>query len=244
MRAVVTAGGRIDGDYAQAAGTDVKALAKVRGTTMLEKIVGALRGAGATEIAVVGGAAVREACANSVEQVIGEAESGTANLVKALRAWPNDGTPLLYATSDMPYVDATAVAAFLARVPPGSFALPLTEIGDWHRRFPGAPLAGITLNGERVVNGDVFHIPGGAADRVEAVATRFFEARKRPWQMASLVSPALMLRFLFKRLAIAHLEAHAQKVLGVPATAVRDCGPELAFDADSLAEYEYANAHE
>ena len=144
----------------------------------------------------------------------------------------------------MPYVDAATVAAFLDRVPRDHVAMPLTEIAQWHRRFPGAPEAGITLNGERVVNGDIFYIPGGLAERVEAVAARFFEARKRPWQMASLVSPRLMVRYLFRRLGIGHIEEHARRVLGVSAVAVRNAAPELAFDADSHAEYEYANAHE
>ena len=63
VRAVVTAGGRVDGEYARLAGTTVKALAMVRGVSMLDRILDALRGAGATHIAVVGGAEVRAACA-------------------------------------------------------------------------------------------------------------------------------------------------------------------------------------
>lgn len=244
MKAVITAGGRITGDYAREAGTTVKALVRVRGMSMLERIVDALRGAGATRIAVVGGEEVRRACGDRVERVVDEARSGTENLVKALRAWPDDGDPLIYATSDMPYVDANTVARFLERVPAGHVALPLAEFGDFDARFPGAPPCGITLGGERVVNGDVFYVPGGLAERVEAVASRFFDARKHPWQMARLVSPRILVRFLFRRLGIGHLEAHAHRVLGAPASAVRGCPPELAFDADTIDDYRYVSAHE
>jgi CTP:molybdopterin cytidylyltransferase MocA len=244
VRAVITAGGRIAGDYARAASTDVKALAVVRGVTMLDRCIDALRGAGATQIAVVGGSAVRDACADRVELVIDEAQSGTENLVKAMRAWPDDGAELLYATSDMPYVSAQAVSEFLERVPRNHVAMPLAEMPDFEARFPGAPPCGITLNRERVVNGDVFYLPGGSVARVEAIAKRFFEARKHPWQMASLVSPRLMVRFLFRRLGVGHVEEHARKVLGVSAVAVRRSAPELALDADTLADYEYARAHE
>ncbi|HTX58181.1 MAG TPA: NTP transferase domain-containing protein [Verrucomicrobiae bacterium] len=240
MKAVVTAGGRIAGEYARAAGTDIKALARVRGETMLERIVGALRGAGATRIAVVGGARVREACAGRVELVVDEAAGGAENLVRAMNAWPEDGEPLLYATSDMPYVGAEAIADFLARVPRDALAMPLAPYDAFAARFPGAPPCGITLAGERVVNGDVFYVPAGSLRRVEAIARKFFDARKAPWRMAGLVSPRLLVRFLFRRLGVAHLESHAQRVLGVRAIGARGCAPELAFDADTLADYRYA----
>jgi CTP:molybdopterin cytidylyltransferase MocA len=244
VKAVITAGGRITGDYARESGTTVKALVAVRGVTMLDRVVGALRGAGATRIAVVGGDEVRAACGDRVELVVEEARSGTENLVRALRAWPDDGDPLIYATSDMPYVDASAVSGFLTRVPAGHVALPLAEFQDFDARFPGAPPCGITLRGERVVNGDVFYIPGGLAAKVETIASRFFDARKHPWQMAGFVSPRILVRFLFRRLGIGHIEAHAHKVLGVPALALRGCPPELAFDADTVDDYRYVSAHD
>lgn len=244
MKAVITAGGRITGDYAREAGTAVKALVRVRGTTMLDRIVDALRGVGATRIAVVGGEEVRAACSGRVELVVDEARSGAENLVRALRAWSDDGDPLVYATSDMPYVDARTVAAFLARVPAGHVALPLTDFHVFDARFPGAPPCGITLGGERVVNGDVFYVPAGLAAKLGAIASRFFDARKNPWQMARLVSPRILVRFLFRRLGIGHIEAHAHRLLGVPALAVRGCAPELAFDADTVEDYRYASGRE
>jgi CTP:molybdopterin cytidylyltransferase MocA len=197
MKAVITAGGRITGEYARETGTSVKALVKVRGVTMLERIVDALRGAGATRIAVVGGEEVRAACNGRVELVVDEAKTGAENLVRALRAWPQDGEPLIYATSDMPYVGAANVTRFLQRVPRDHVALPLAEHAEFYKRFPGAPPCGITLAGECVVNGDVFYVPGGVIEKVE----------------------------------------------NAPAVAVRGCDPELAFDADTLADYRYVSAN-
>jgi len=243
MRAVITAGGRIAGEYARAAGTGVKALARVRGATMLDRCIDALREAGASRVAVVGGSEVRASCGARVDAFVDEAATGTENLVRALRAWPDDGEPLLYATSDMPYVDGRSIRAFLERAPVDGVAMPLTAYAEFVARFPGAPPCGITLAGERVVNGDVFYIGGGLARRVEAVAGRFFEARKHPWQMARLVSPRLTIRFLFRRLRIGDLEAHARGALGLAASAVRRCPPELTFDADTLADFVYARAH-
>ncbi len=211
---------------------------------MLASIVDALRAAGATRIAVIGGDEVRAACAAHVERVIAESPSGSVNLLSALRAWPEDGQPLLYATSDLPYVTPGAVADFLSRTAPGALALSLCGFAAFAARFPGAPPTfGITLARERVVNGGIFSIPSGCAERIARVATRFFEARKRPWLMASLVSPPVLIKYLFGRLSIADLEAMAAGMFDVRATAIRDCAPELAFDVDTDAEYEYARAH-
>jgi GTP:adenosylcobinamide-phosphate guanylyltransferase len=243
MKAVITAGGRIDGAFAGAAGTAVKALAPVRGESMLARVIAALRGAGASRIAVVGGSEVRAACGTSVDRFVDESPSGSQNILRALGAWPEDGEPLVYATSDLPYVTAAATREFLKRVPSGAVAISLTESADFATRFPGAPPAGITLAGERVVNGGVFSIPAGSAERLALFTSRFFEARKRPWRMASFVSPFALVAFFLGRLSIARLEQMATHALGVPSAAVRGCPPELAFDADTAAEYSYACAH-
>lgn len=242
MKAVVTAGGRIDGEFARAAGTRVKALAPVRGATMLGRMIEALRAAGVSEIAVVGGDEVRAACARSVDRFVNESPSGSENLLRALRAWPDDER-LIYATSDLPYVTAAAVHDFVDRVGSGTLAVALAEFRDYAARFPGAPPTGITLAAERVVNGGLFSIPQGAPEKLAATATRFFEARKRPWRMASLVGPSVLIRFLSGRLRVSDLETMALHVLHVPAQALRGCSPELAFDVDTADEYRYACEH-
>jgi GTP:adenosylcobinamide-phosphate guanylyltransferase len=243
VKAVVTAGGRIDGAFAFAAGTRVKALASLRGATMLQRVLDALRGSGATRIAVVGGDEVRTACGAAVERFIEESPSGSENLLRALRAWPEDGEPLLYATSDLPYITAAAIEDFTRRIPSGALAVPLVEFADYAARFPHAAACGITLAGERLVNGGIFLLPPGSAPRLAGAATALFEARKRPWRMARLVGPLALIRFAAGRLSVTDLERTAQRVLQMPACAVRGCAAELAFDVDTAAEYGYATAH-
>lgn len=242
MKAVITTGGRVDDAYAAEAGTAIKALAEVRGMTMLGRAVEALRECGVSRIAVIADAHVRAAVDGTVDAIIDEGQTGAQNVLRALRAWPEDGEPLLYLTSDMPYLTAAALQDFIARTPPDTLAMPLTEYDAFVRRFPDAPPFGIALGGERVVNGGVFHVPPGAVERVAALAAQFFDARKEPWRLASLAGPHLLLRFLFRRLSIAHVEARAQSVLGVNVAAVRGAAPELAYDADSVDEYRYARA--
>ncbi len=239
MNAVITAGARVDAEFAQRIGTPVKALARVGGRTLLATSIDAARQAGVTQLAVVGGSEVRAACAQSVETVIEESESGAVNVQRALHAW-SDGEPLLYMTSDLPFIGAAVLRRFIEVVPPGALGLPITSCSDFDRRFPGAPPFGIQIADERVVNGGVFWIPGGAAAAVERLAVRFFDARKSLARMALLLGPVLCVQFALRRLTIATLEKHAGSRLNVPAVAIRNASPDLAYDIDTLDEYLYA----
>ena len=244
MKAVITAGAPIEGEYAMLAGTKLKALAPVRGRTMLDRTIDALRDAGVTRIAVVGNDEVQRTLEGRIEKKIADGGSGAKNVLGALNAWPEDGQPLLYVTCDMPYVLPQHIREFLERVPRDALVMPLAEIEDFTVRFPGAPPFGITLAGECVVNGGIFHIPAGASARIRSLATAMFDARKAPWRMATIAGPAILFKFLLRRASIHELEARATKILGLPVQAVRRCAPELAYDADTADEYRYAIEHE
>jgi CTP:molybdopterin cytidylyltransferase MocA len=239
VNAVITAGARVDGDFARRIGTRVKALARIGSRSMLGTAIEAARNAGATRIAVVGGREVRDACGNLVDNVIEESHSGAVNLRRALTAWDDDA-PLLYLTSDMPFVNAQALRTFMDAFPPDSLAIPVTDCTAFERRFPGAPPFGIEIGGERIVNGGAFWIPARAAAPLESLAIRFFNARKSIPRMAALLGPILCLRFALRRVSIAALEREAQRKLGIPARAVRGASPELAYDVDTLEDYVYA----
>ncbi len=240
MKAVLTTGGRVGLAYAAQAHTDIKALAEIRGRSMLDRAIDALRACGIERIAVVAESPVRDAVMGRVEAIVDGAETGAKNVVRALRAWPEDGQSLLYLTSDMPYIDGRALQDFIDRSPRDALTMPLASFDAFSARFPESPPFGISLGGERVVNGGVFHIPAGASERVAAIAADFFDARKAPWRMASLAGPALLLRFAFARLRLENIESRASEVLGCPVKAIRNAAPELAYDADTVDEFRYA----
>jgi hypothetical protein len=160
--------------------------------------------------------------------------------LRALAAW--EGAPLLYLTSDMPFVTAAAVLRFAQRSAQFAIAMPLAAHDAYIRRFPNAPEHVIELGGERVANGNVFFIAAHAIAPARAWATRFFAARKSKLGMARLLGPALLLRFVFGKLTIAAIEMKAQRTLGLPVAAIRDSDPEICYDVDTLEEYIYARA--
>ena len=242
MYAVITAGGPIDGEYARAAGATLKALVPVRGRTMIARTLDALLACGIERIAVVGNDAVRDACAPvTTVRMIDDAGTGAGNVLGALDGWPDDAS-LLYLTCDMPYIDARSLQWFLDRIDPRTLSMPLCEHAAFVERFPGAPPFGITLGGERVVNGGAFHLPAGSRARLRTLATTMFDARKAPWKMAGVAGPLVLLRFAIGMISVNALEARAQRVLGVPVAALRNAPAELAYDADTIREYVYAVA--
>jgi hypothetical protein len=67
-----------------------------------------------------------------------------------------------------------------------------------------------------------------------------FAARKSQVAMARLLGPVFIVRFLFKRLTVAHILERCQRVLGCTGAPIRSCAPELAYDIDEVPEYRYA----
>jgi GTP:adenosylcobinamide-phosphate guanylyltransferase len=235
----ITAGGRVTGPFAQAIGTEVKALAVTHGRSLLDAALEAARALSPSRIFVVGGSAVRSRCPSDVE-VLDESNAGAGNIRRALGTGATE--PLLLLTSDTPFVDAAALNDFVTRARGYDIALPLAAADAYERAYPGAPPHAVRLGPERVVNGSAIFLGPGVGPRISDTATRLFDARKSLLRMASLLGPALLARFAIGRLRIAHVEARAQTVLGLSARAIRDAAPSLCFDIDTLDDYRYAQA--
>jgi hypothetical protein len=238
LRAVVTAGGRVTGAFAEAIGTPVKALAPFGSGILLDVVFDAIAGTGIDGVAVVGDAAVGASISDGV-RLIPAAEDGATNVALALDAWP-PGDDLLFLTSDLPFAAAADLRAFLDASAAYDLTLPLAAAATYETAYPGAPPHVTTLGGERVANGSVFFIRGAARAPVRTVAGRFFTARKSALGMARLLGPALLWKYLARRLRITDVERRAEGVLGVRAAAIRNAAPGLSYDVDTLDDYRYA----
>ncbi|HEV2737850.1 MAG TPA: hypothetical protein VGU66_04640 [Candidatus Elarobacter sp.] len=246
MRAVITAGGLVEGKFAEAIGTRVKALAPLgprtlRARTLLDVVLDACEGAGIDGVAVIGDAEVRAHLAGRGVRAIDAALDGGTNVLRALDAWP--GERFVYLTSDMPFASAGGLCDLIARSGDFALTMALAAVDAYGARFPGAGEHSVALGGERVANGNAFVIAPAAVEPVRAFATKLFAARKSLPRLALLLGPSLCLRFALKRLSIADLEAYGRRRLGVAVGALRDCDPGLCYDVDSLDDYRYACTH-
>ncbi|MDQ6826001.1 MAG: NTP transferase domain-containing protein, partial [Candidatus Eremiobacteraeota bacterium] len=146
--AAITAGGRVDGKFAERLGTRVKALAPIGPQSLLEIAIEALKGAGVEGIAVVGGAEVRAVCHTLVDRIIDESQDGVENMRRALNAWGGERT--LYMTSDLPFVCASEILSFQQFSRPEAITMPVADEETYERVFPGAPPHITALGPERV----------------------------------------------------------------------------------------------
>ena len=242
MRAVVTAGGLLEGAFAAEAGHRVKALAAVGGRALLDIALDACAGAGIDGIAVVAGAEVRAHLAGRDVRVIDAAADGGTNVLRALDAWP--GERFVYLTSDLPFASADGVRDLIVRSDGFALTMALADMDAYETRFAGAPEHSVALGGERVANGNAFVLGPAAIGPARALATSLFDARKSLLKLALLLGPVMCLRFALRRLTIAELERFGERRLGVRVGAVRGCDPGLCYDVDTLEEYRYACALE
>jgi len=241
LHAVITAGGRVDGAFAQAIGTDVKALAPLGSRCLIDTAIDAARGIGVEAIAVVGGDAVRAYCRSRVDLIVDETPDGGENARRALRAFP--GRDMLYLTSDVPFLNADGLSDFVARSEGLVASLPLAGADAYERRFTGSPEHTMTLGGERFASGTVFVMREPAIEKIATLAGAFFNARKSAWRLATLCGPILLAKYALSRLRVADIEQRASHILGGPVRAIRDASPGLCYDVDSLEEWDYARTH-
>jgi CTP:molybdopterin cytidylyltransferase MocA len=240
--AVITAGGCVDGAFARAIGTPVKALAPMGSATLLDRSIDAGRQCGASSIVVVGGAEVGAYCGTRIDALVRATGDGRANLEAALCS-ARDNESLLLLTSDLPFLTYAPLAEFLSRVGDAEVAMPLATPAAYALAYPGAPGHLTALGSERVASGSVFYFSPRSAARAITIARELFAARKSLLRLALLLEPALIARYCARRLRIADIEGYAARRFGIRARAVRECGPELCYDVDTLADYRYAREH-
>jgi CTP:molybdopterin cytidylyltransferase MocA len=239
MIAAITAGGLVQAPFSHEIGTAVKALAPLGNGRLIDRALDAARASGASRITVVGDAEVRAHCGERADAVIEPSEDGRANLEAALRC-AGDDEALLLLTSDLPFITQNALDDFLKRIGDADIAMPIACADAYLAAYPGATEHATTLERERIVNGSVFYFSPGTAPRAISIARRLFAARKSLPRMAMLLDLPLMLRFVFRRLRIEHLEAYAVRVFRIRAHAVRNASPALCYDIDALDDYRYA----
>jgi GTP:adenosylcobinamide-phosphate guanylyltransferase len=224
--------GNVD-PVAAAEGVSHKALVQVGGLTMLERVAGAVRGAGAVRVAVSAAdpAVVAEAWRLGLDVVPPEA-GPSASVAAALRAL---GTPLLVTTADHALLEPEWIKKFCADVPAGSDVAVLlarrdvveAAVPDTRRtwlRFADGHWSGCNL----------FLLRTPDAGRAIALWSMVEADRKRPWRIVGRLGPGLLARYLLGRLTLTHAVARLGALADVRAAAVASRDGLAAVDVDKV----------
>lgn len=238
--ALVAAGGRIGGEYAQAAGTTIKALVEVSGRPMIGYALQALGECPAIgQICVVGPKELRPLLDKGRSW---EADTGTAvgNVFAGIRRL-GEPSRLLLLGSDLPMVTAPALEDFVARAPKDcDIALPIVSKEDYLARFPDGRDEFARLADGRFTAGSQFLVRPEPVLRNRALIERLFNSRKSQAGMAMAIGLPTLAKFLAGRLSVADVEKKLSALTGCVCRAVPFCRPELAFDIDGLPDLQYA----
>jgi CTP:molybdopterin cytidylyltransferase MocA len=246
---VLPAGGRISGAFAQAAGAEIKALITLNGQTILRSAIEAFRNSGRVgRIVVIGPEeALCEARASGAEGAVTEGATGPENIFRGLEWLRETGSApasrAVISATDLPFLTPEAIAAYLDACPAhADIAVPLLMREAFEARFPGSQNIYVPLRDGACTVGCVFQINPAVLMQHRGHLERLFLARKSQFQMARLVGWRIAVGLATRRLTVPHIEARCGRILGCTGVGVRDCPPELGFDIDLPAEYEYVRA--
>ncbi len=250
--AILPAGGRISGEFAEETGVSVKALIEIGGRTVLERTIDALRATGRVGRAVVIGPSeiAEHACAGCADAVLSEGgDSGPANIIKGIK-WLRDtdgasSDKVLIVTTDLPFVTPESIRAFIDSCPAGiDLCAPLVTKEQFDARFPGTQGFFVPLADGRWTIGCGFLVNPTAIEANRDHIERVFAQRKSQVGMARLLGLPFIVKFLARRLTVSDIERRCCDMLGCSGKGVAGSPPELAFDLDHLADYRYATGRQ
>ncbi len=241
---VIPADGEISPEFAVRIGSPYRALAPVgpNRTPLLQVIVDALRAPepGARIICVAPDAVSR--AVNGVDLWLPSGPSGPENMRLGLsHAEPNQ--PALLCTSDLPLITAESVRAFVAACrPDAQITVGLVRAEAYQRAFEDAPPSEFVSLAEigSVTMAGLFQIQPGLLTRRAALFDTLFAARKSQRRMAGVAGPTLLWQLATKTLRLSDLTRRAEQLLGGPVQVILNTDPTLAYDADTLDDYTYA----
>jgi GTP:adenosylcobinamide-phosphate guanylyltransferase len=236
FNALVLAGSRGGVDPVAAyAGVSDKALIEIGGATMLARVIGALREAGAARIGVSASSPAVIEAARALGAEIVPAEAGPS--LSAAAGLAALGTPLLLATADHALLRPEWVRGFVVAVPEEADVAVLLARRD--RVEAAAPETRRTWL--RFADGDwsgcnLFHFANPRAAAAIALWQQVEADRKRPWRIVRRLGPGLLLRYLTGRLSLVDAVAHLGRRAGVSAHVVAAEDGRAAIDVDKPAD--------
>ena len=240
--AFITAGGRIKGDFAEEAGTDIKAMIRINGQSLLQRAIYALMESGCVgKIALVAPDELRELPdVRGADVFIPADKNGVLNIKKGLEFFKNDPFVIL-CTSDLPFVTANSVSDFLSRCPEdASVCYPIFEKNEIDPGIrPGVP-SYIKLRDGQFTGGSIFKLQTGLCLAKMKEVGESFLARKSTFGMAKLLGFGFVIKFALGLCTSEDLIKRAGEIMGGKCAGVRGCDPGITLDIDDEESYRFS----
>ncbi|GAJ28550.1 nucleotidyltransferase family protein [Acidomonas methanolica] len=233
---LVLAGSR-DGDrdpLARHGGVAHKALLPVAGRPMLARVLDCLRatpGLGTIHVSTEAPDDLREVAGNVV--FLPAAPGPSASVAQAIAAC---GTPLLVTTADHPLLRPVWIAEFLAESDACDLAVAVATRAVIERDVPGTKRTYIRLRDMRFSGCNLFLFATPASRDVVRLWQRLERERKKPWRMAAILGPTILLRAVTGTLTSTALCRHIERLTGARVRLVPMSDGKAAVDVDKPAD--------
>lgn len=251
VSAIVLAGRRNEGAFREVSPAAWEALVAIAGRPMVSYVVGALReAAGVGRVVVVGPAELEAALGPGIELVppgdslVENLRRGFAAQAASEGAEGGEPSPVLVCGGDLPFLRGETVDSLLAACGalPAAVHYPVIEKSVCEARYPQARRTYVSFREGTFTGGNAFLIAPEARQPLLDLVGRFYAARKSPIRLARLLGPAILLKFLLRRLSLRDIEGLFQRWTGLAGRAVDVPHPEVGMDVDKVEDLALAEA--
>jgi GTP:adenosylcobinamide-phosphate guanylyltransferase len=236
LQALVLAGSRAGADpVADYGHAPHKALIRLEGRTLLARVVDALRAAGAVRIAVVADHPAVRAEAERLGAEVLDAAAGPSLSVRA--GAERLGTPLVVTTADHALLEGDWVRRFLADTPRGADVAALVAArATVEAAAPTTQRTWLKLADGAWSGCNLFYLADDRALAAVDLWRRVEAERKRPWRMAWILGPGMLLRYALGRLTLREAAERLGRLAGVRASIVETPYGLASVDVDKPAD--------
>lgn len=247
VTAIILAGGRSDAALAEFNGTPHRALAKLNGVSLIQKVLTAIEGVNdnISPVYVVGDIPPHENCVSLPDN-----GDFVSNLFQGLQQC-SPGSYALILTADIPFITASSLNLFLNESiklckDGADMIWPVIPVEQCYSNYPGISRTALNLNEGRLTGGNLALVnPSALLNQRDKIASAY-KGRKSIPKLAMLLGPGTLVRFAMNimgvkgTLTIPYLERCVSKLIGSKARALLCNCPDLATDLDKVSDFEAA----
>jgi GTP:adenosylcobinamide-phosphate guanylyltransferase len=241
MDSVLLAGGRLPDDLARRIDTPHKALIPHENRPVVLWVRDALRASGfVARIAVAGPGELGQISEIAdADLFMPESDSAESNLFTVFARLLPEGR-ILIASCDTPLITAESLDDFIGRsAPEAAVNIPVVRYELFLRRFPRATVTPIQLKDGNWIPGDCAVIHSRSIPRLQRILPAVFHRRADVRDIIGLLGWQFALKVKMKRVTLSEVEERLCDAAELPIRLVRDCDPSLAFDIDTISDYDY-----
>jgi GTP:adenosylcobinamide-phosphate guanylyltransferase len=244
--ALLLAGSRPGTDpFAQAYGTDLKALIPVGGVPMVARPAAALLAAPEIErVRVLTQQPERIAAVLPDDSRISIEHSGAtiAATLENILADPSTRYPLLVTTADHALLDPAMIADFCAQAAGADVAIGLAGRRALMTRLPGTQRTWLKFRGGAYSGANLFAFGSARAAQAVALWRSVEQNRKKGWRMIAALGPAALLGAVLRLRTLDQTLESVGRRLGLTIRKVELANPLAAVDVDKPADHELVTA--